>query len=95
MKDTTKQTQTYAWMLALAQTPIAERHNVIKGASVFFDRGWPSNHFTVGMAARAGMGLVPPIYNGIGSEGLYFYSEKDASEGSLVSADETEAEARA
>ena len=62
-------------MLALTSLPVAERHNVMKGASVFFDRGWPSNHFTVGMAARAGMGLVPPIYNGLGSEELYFQSE--------------------
>ena len=79
----------------LTHTPIAERHNVIKGASVFFDRGWPSNHFTVGMAARAGMGLVPPVYSGIGSEELYFHSEKDPSEGSLPCAGETEAEATA
>jgi hypothetical protein len=94
MKDTTTQKQAYALMLTLTGVPISERRNVMTGASAFFDRGWPINHFTVGMAARAGMGLFPPVYNGVGSEELYFHSRKGRIEGSLVNAGETEAEAR-
>jgi len=47
---------------------------------LFFARGWPNNHFTVGMARRAGMGQVPPVYEGIGTEGHYFQSMKTQAE---------------
>jgi hypothetical protein len=94
MRDTTKQTQVYALMLALTTLPVAERQNVIRGAAVFFDRGWPSDHFTVGMAALAGMGLVPPIYGGIGTEELYFLSMQDRAESFLIEVGETEETAR-
>jgi hypothetical protein len=80
MEGKTKQTQAYELMLELTYVPIAERHNVMAGAAVFFDRGWPSNHFTVDMAARAGMGLVPPVYDGIGTEGRYFQIMKNLSQ---------------
>jgi hypothetical protein len=80
MEGKAKQTRAYEWMLELTDVPLAERHNVMAGAAVFFDRGWPSNHFTVDMAARAGMGLVPPVYEGIGTEGRYFQAMKDLSE---------------
>jgi hypothetical protein len=80
MEGKTKQTQAYERMLELTYVPLAERHNVMAGAAVFFDRGWPSNHFTVDMAARAGRGLVPPIYDGIGTEGRYFQTIKDPSQ---------------
>jgi hypothetical protein len=77
MEGRTKQARAYAWMLELTEFPIAERSQAIRGAELFFDRGWPNNHFTVAMAARAGMGLVPPVYEGIGSEGRYFENIKD------------------
>jgi hypothetical protein len=80
MESKTKQEQAYEWMLALTDVPLAQRHNVMTGAAVFFDRGWPINHFTVGMAARAAMGVIPPVYNGIGSEGRYFQAMKDQSQ---------------
>ena len=67
-------------MLELTYVPLAERDNAMAGAAVFFDRGWPINHFTVDMAARAGMGLVPPVYEGIGTEGRYFQIMKDPSQ---------------
>jgi len=58
-------------MLQVMNVPVEERPQVMRGADLFFDRGWPSNHFTVGMAARAGAGLVPPVYEGFGSEAKY------------------------
>ena len=64
--------QDFVRSLTLIPVPPAERAIAIKGAGIFFDRGWPSNHFTVDMAVRAGKGLVPPLYDGIGSEERYF-----------------------
>ena len=78
MKDIIKQMREYELMLELAAVPLPQRHQVILGAAVFFDRGWPNNHFTVSMAARAGDGLVPPVYEGLGSEDRYFQSTKPA-----------------
>jgi hypothetical protein len=80
MESKTKQVQAYEWMLSLTEVPLAQRHNVMAGAAVFFDRGWPSNHFTVGMAAEAALGLTPPVYEGIGTEGRYFQAMKDQSQ---------------
>jgi len=77
MESKTKQAREYERMLELTFVPPAERQNVMSGAAVFFDRGWPINHFTVEMAARVGMGQIPPAYNGIGSEGRYFQAMKD------------------
>jgi hypothetical protein len=71
MEDRVKQTEAFAQMLELMKVPVAERPQVMQGADLFFDRGWPSNRFTVGMAARAGVGLVPPLYEGFGSEAKY------------------------
>lgn len=71
MEDRTKQTEAFARMLELLKVPAAERPQVMRGANLFFDRGWPSSCFTVGMAARAGAGLVPPVYGGFGSEAKY------------------------
>jgi hypothetical protein len=59
-------------MLERTDVPLADRAQVMMGAELFFDRGWPSNHFTVGMASQAGLGLIPPVYEGLGSEGRYF-----------------------
>jgi hypothetical protein len=72
MQTKRKRTQAYELMLEVAAVPLAERAQIMIGAERFFDHGWPINHFTVGMAARAGKGLVPPIYEGLGSEGRYF-----------------------
>jgi len=72
MEAKSRRTQAYELMLEVAAVPLAERAVIMIGAEEFFDRGWPINHFTVGMAARAGKGLVPPIYEGLGSEGRYF-----------------------
>ena len=58
MEDRVKQTEAFAQMLEMMNVPAAERPQVMRGVDLFFDRGWPSNHFTVGMAARAGAGLV-------------------------------------
>ena len=71
MEDRVKQTEAFARMLETMNVPAAERPQVMRGVDLFFDRGWPSNHFTVGMAARAGAGLVPPAYEGFGSEAEY------------------------
>jgi hypothetical protein len=76
MEDKVKQMQDFAQMLEVIQIPIAERPLVMMGVSMFFDRGWPKDHFTVGMAARAGSGHVPPVYDGIGSEERYFQTTK-------------------
>ena len=67
-----KRTQAYELLLEVAAIPLAERAQIMIGAERFFDKGWPINHFTVGMAARAGVGIIPPIYEGLGSEGRYF-----------------------
>jgi hypothetical protein len=71
MEDRVKQTEGFARILETMNIPAAERPQTMRGVDVFFDRGWPSNHFTVGMAARAGAGLVPPVYEGFGSEAKY------------------------
>jgi len=68
MEDRIKQTEAFAKILELMKVPVAERPQVMRGVDLFFDRGWPSSRFTVGMAARAGAGLVPPLYEGLGSE---------------------------
>jgi hypothetical protein len=72
MQTKRNRTLAYELMLEVAAVPLGERAVIMIGAEQFFDHGWPINHFTVGMAARAGMGLVPPIYEGLGSEGHYF-----------------------
>ena len=72
METRRKRTLAYELILDVAAIPLAERAQIMLGAEQFFAHGWPINHFTVGMAARAGMGLVPPIYEGLGSEGRYF-----------------------
>lgn len=71
MEDRVKQTEAFAQMLEVMNVPPAERPQVMRGVDLFFDCGWPSNRFTVGMAARAGAGLVPPVYHGFGSEAEY------------------------
>jgi hypothetical protein len=71
MKDKT-QTQEYESLLNLAAVPLAQRPQIMSGAKLFFASGWPINHFTICMAARAGSGLVPPIYEGLGSEERHF-----------------------
>ncbi len=71
MEDRVQQTEAFARMLETMNIPAAERPQVMRGVELFFDRGWPSNQFTVSMAARAGAGLVPPVYEGIGSEADY------------------------
>jgi hypothetical protein len=71
MEDRIKQTEAFARILELMKVPIAERPEVMRGVDLFFDRGWPSSCFTAGMAARAGAGLIPPLYEGFGSEAKY------------------------
>jgi hypothetical protein len=71
MEDRIKQTEAFARMLELMKVPIVERPQVMRGLDLFFDRGWTSNRFTVGMAARAGAGFVPPFYEGFSSEAKY------------------------
>ena len=71
MEDRAKQTEAFAKILEMMNVPVADRPQMMRGVDLFFDRGWPSNHFTVGMAAQAGAGLIPPVYEGIGSEAKY------------------------
>jgi len=72
MESKRKRTREYQLLLDAAEVPLAERDQIMIGAERFFERGWPIHHFTIAMAARAGMGQVPPIYEGLGSEGRYF-----------------------
>lgn len=72
----TKQMHAYEWMLELTSIPLSERHHIMRGAELLIERGWPSNHFTVGMAIRAGAGEIPPLYQGLGSEERYFQALK-------------------
>jgi len=76
MEAKRKRTRAYELMLEVAAIPFAERAQIMIGAERFFDQGWPINHFTVGMAAAAGMGTIPPIYEGLGSEGRYFQATR-------------------
>lgn len=71
MEDRDQQTEAFARMLELMKVPLTDRPQVMRGVDLFFDRGWPSNHFTAGMAARAGAGLLPPLYEGPHSEAKY------------------------
>jgi hypothetical protein len=77
MEDQTRQIRAYELMLRRMEVPFAERQQIMRGAELFFLRGWPNNHFTVGMATMAGTGLIPPVYDGIGSEGRYFRTMKN------------------
>ena len=72
MQSKAERTREYELLLDAAGVPVRERAQIMIGAELFFERGWPIHHFTIGMAARAGMGQVPPIYEGLGSEGRYF-----------------------
>jgi hypothetical protein len=74
MEAKRKRTQAYELLLEVASVPLAERAQIMIGAELFFDQGWPINHFTVGMAARAGGGIIPPVYKGLGSEERYFHA---------------------
>lgn len=71
MEDRAKQTEAFLRTLDLTQIPAAERPKIMRGVNHFFDRGWPSNFVTVGMAARAGDGLMPPKFQGPDSEAEY------------------------
>jgi hypothetical protein len=71
MEDRIKQTEAFARLLETMNIPATERPQIMRGVDLFFDHGWPSNHFTVGMAARAGAGLVPPVYEGFHSAAEY------------------------
>jgi len=72
MQSKTERTREYELLLEAAGIPVGERAQIMIGAELFFERGWPIHHFTIDMAARAGMGQVPPIYEGLGTEGRYF-----------------------
>jgi hypothetical protein len=72
MERKRERTREYELLLEAAEVPLRERAQIMIGAERFFERGWPIHHFTIGMAARAGMGQVPPVYEGLGSEGRYF-----------------------
>jgi hypothetical protein len=76
MDSKSRQTQAYKCMLDLTSIPLGERRQIMRGAEVFFERGWPNGHFTIDMATRAGRGLFPPAYDGLGSEGRYFFTLK-------------------
>ena len=72
MRSKTERTREYELLLEAAGIPVGERAQIMIGAELFFERGWPIHHFTIDMAARAAMGQVPPIYEGLGTEGRYF-----------------------
>jgi hypothetical protein len=76
MEAKRKRTRAYELLLEVAEVPLAERAQIMIGAELFFDQGWPINHFTVGMAARAGVGIIPPVYKGLGSEERYFQATR-------------------
>jgi hypothetical protein len=61
MEDRAKQTEAFARMLEMMNIPAAERPQVMQGVDLFFDRGWPSNHFTVGYG-RPGRGRPRSSY---------------------------------
>ncbi len=71
MENRAKQKEAFAQILEMVNVPVADRPQIMRGADLFFDRGWPSNHFTAGMAARAGAGLIPPVYEGFSSQAKY------------------------
>jgi hypothetical protein len=71
MEDRAKQTEAFEKILEIMKVPVEERPQAMLGVNLFFDHGWPSNHFTVGMAARAGAGLIQPVYEGPASESKY------------------------
>lgn len=71
VEDRAKQNEAFTRMLEMMNIPAVERPRMMTGVGLFYDRGWPSNYVTVGMAARAGAGLVPPIYEGFHSVAKY------------------------
>lgn len=71
MEDRAQRTEAFIKMLDLLAVHSTERASALRGIDIFFDRGWPSNNFTVGMAIRAGEGLTPPQFTGTGDEHRY------------------------
>jgi hypothetical protein len=71
MEDRVKQTEAFVKMCDLVSVPHSERPQIMQGVDIFFDRGWPSNYFTVGMARSAGAGLIPDVYEGLHSKSEY------------------------
>lgn len=71
MEDRVKLTRVFAKMCDVAMVPHSERPQIMKGVAIFFDRGWPSNYFNLGMAQSAGGGLIPDVYEGLHSQSEY------------------------
>jgi hypothetical protein len=64
MEDRAKQTEAFIQLLDLVHATGQEREDALKGLDIFFDNGWPSNCFTLGMARAAGSGLMPAPFTG-------------------------------
>jgi hypothetical protein len=71
MEDRVKAIEGFAGILKQTNLSAADRAQVMRGVGLFLDRGWPSNYVTVGMAAKAGAGLIPPVYEGFESKAKY------------------------
>ena len=78
MEDVRKQLEAWEGLMDLTLTAQDERPIIRRGAQIFFDAGWPSNFFTLGMAHAAGMGVLPGCYQSFASVQEYKSKMREA-----------------
>jgi hypothetical protein len=78
MENIQKQLEALEALMGLTLTRQEERPVIRRGAQAFFDAGWPSNYFNLGMAHAAGMGVLPGPYRSFASMREYKDKMRDA-----------------
>jgi hypothetical protein len=71
MEDQREQKEAFAKLSNIAMIPEEQQPDILKGVSIFFAHGWPSDYFTVGMARSAATGLIPEQYESFASMAKY------------------------
>lgn len=78
MENIQKQLEALERLMDLTLVSLDERVIIRRGANIFFEEGWPSNYFDLGMAMAAGSGLLPETYESFISMGHYKQRMRDA-----------------
>jgi hypothetical protein len=55
-----KQLKLFALMFDQSGLPALQRPKILHAVNSFFDLGWPTNDFTIGMCALVAQGILPP-----------------------------------
>lgn len=67
MKSLSEELNDFAQLCETVGLSPVEKAEAIKGAQIFFEKGWPTTFVSTGWALRANRGLPPPEYKGINS----------------------------